>query len=386
MYTKPKLLFSLILILFLSACQNNPVDRESIEEEKQVANETVESEDKGKEEENKSEAIEKKSQADSEVVEVDQNEQQQSDGEEIDLNKVVKENNDNPKLFEDIEQKFYIQGVTLGDPKSLVIEKLGNPDEEKEDSSELDPSDTVLSYNNLNIYITNNKVTHMNLQTNEGFFKKEFYNLYPNRQYISEDSSMFYLYEEPTGHLIYAKYDNENFMVYFDYADGNFKLNLDEQWIIKTSDQNRLVVIEQNEPTVLYNTYTNERFGFTFEYPSDFVMDEPPTNGDGITVHNNELNVTAYGGHTNVVNEGETIETYYEEDLSSINAEISYQQIKDNWYVLSYKEGNEIVYKKFFFGDSTFNTFIITYPVEKQEVYEPIVTHISDSFVPSLNE
>lgn len=160
--------------------------------------------------------------------------------------------------------------------------------------------------------------------------------------------------------------------------------------LIDTEESREQVKVETKETNnntqkenVTYNVYQNERFGFSLQYPTNLTMDPPPTNGDGATFRNNELTITAYGYHTNVINDGETIETYYEQELNDIPVEITYKQLNTDWYVLSYNENGQIIYKKFFFGDHSANTFIITYPSSKQETYGPITTHISKTFVPA---
>ena len=114
-------------------------------------------------------------------------------------------------------------------------------------------------------------------------------------------------------------------------------------------------------------------------------MDPPPTNGDGARFYNEEFEITAYASHTNVINDGETIEMYFEDDLKSITEEIAYQRITEDWYVISYEENGKIIYKKFYFNDQVGTTFIISYPASKQEKYGPITSHIADTFVPSTN-
>jgi hypothetical protein len=152
------------------------------------------------------------------------------------------------------------------------------------------------------------------------------------------------------------------------------------------SKENTTTEKEQiTEEKVTYKTYTNGRFGFSLQYPTGLTMAPPPTNGDGANFYNEEIDIKAYGGHTNIVQQGETIETYYQQDINSIPGEIAYQKVTANWYVLSYKENGNIIYKKFFFGDSVFNTFIITYPANTQDKYGPITTHISQTFSPSTN-
>ncbi|MFV8826417.1 hypothetical protein [Alkalihalobacterium sp. APHAB7] len=138
---------------------------------------------------------------------------------------------------------------------------------------------------------------------------------------------------------------------------------------------------EAKKKQVSYQVYQNARFGFSIQYPSDLTMAPPPTNGDGARFYNNELEIVAFGGHTNIIDSGETIETYYYQDIVNISAPIGYQRLTDDWYVISYNENGTTVYKKFFFDDSTFNSFIISYPASKQEQYGPITDHIASTFI-----
>ena len=48
------------------------------------------------------------------------------------------------------------------------------------------------------------------------------------------------------------------------------------------------------------------------------------------------------------------------------------------------RKGILIHYKKFYFSENAFHTFVITYPASKQDLYGPIMTHISKSFVPGF--
>lgn len=109
-------------------------------------------------------------------------------------------------------------------------------------------------------------------------------------------------------------------------------------------------------------------------------MAPPPTNGDGVRFYSEDFEVTAYGNHTNIISENETIETYYNEDLNSIPVNIAYKRLTANWYVLSYEQNGLITYKKFFFGNEVANTIIMTYPASEQSKYGNSVTHIIESF------
>ena len=41
-----------------------------------------------------------------------------------------------------------------------------------------------------------------------------------------------------------------------------------------------------------YNTYKNDRYGFTVEYPTTFTKGEEPTNGDGRKFYNGDSTIT----------------------------------------------------------------------------------------------
>lgn len=135
-----------------------------------------------------------------------------------------------------------------------------------------------------------------------------------------------------------------------------------------------------------YNTYTNSRFGFTVQYPTTFIQGPLPTNNDGRDFSNGEANILAYAGHINVLEDNEIIETYYNRALEAAPGSISYKQLGNDWYVISYKVGNDTVYEKAIIGESIISTVIITYPSSKQNYYEPMVTQIAKTFKGGQNE
>ena len=93
----------------------------------------------------------------------------------------------------------------------------------------------------------------------------------------------------------------------------------------------------------MYQLYENGCYGFSMYYPKVVSKDPPPTNGDGARFYSEEFELTAYASHTNVIND--------EEDLNSITEEIAYQRLTADWYVISYEENGNIIYKKFYFND-----------------------------------
>ncbi|WP_080872049.1 hypothetical protein [Oceanobacillus timonensis] len=139
-----------------------------------------------------------------------------------------------------------------------------------------------------------------------------------------------------------------------------------------------------------YESYENGRFGFSVEYPSTFEADYMPENNDGIEVNDDTATIIASGSHASMteegsafVNEVESIEPYYEGDLAEAEEEggsISYQRQEDNWYVVSYHDGTNHIYKKSILGDDYIANLVIEYPADLQEEYEPMVERVSDTF------
>jgi len=195
--------------------------------------------------------------------------------------------------------------------------------------------------------------------------------------------------------LLHTKVQSEEALSYYENELANLtgRINdaLDELENAKTSTTINAAkekpIKPKEEPVEVeevrtYDTYTNERFGFSIQYPSDLTVGSPPTNGDGLNFYNEELEITVFGSHNSM---DESIESIYQQAINNIEVPIAYDRLADHWFVLSYIENGLITYEKFFYGDNVFNRFIITYPENKQEVYGPVTTHISDTFIPSAN-
>ena len=166
----------------------------------------------------------------------------------------------------------------------------------------------------------------------------------------------------------------------------NIYLNFEE---IETANSENLKESVQNNnespsqkgtESFSYNTYTNDRYGFTVEYPTIFTKGEAPTNGDGRKFYNAESTIFAYAGHINIIEDNETIETYYYRALENAPSPIAFQRLESDWYVISYHDGGNIVYQKGIIGEDIISTLIITYPSSKQAYYDPMVNRVAKSF------
>jgi tetratricopeptide (TPR) repeat protein len=127
-----------------------------------------------------------------------------------------------------------------------------------------------------------------------------------------------------------------------------------------------------------YKSYINDRFAFSIDYPITFIASPSPTNNDGITLSsqdgNTELTVS---GINNVLNQTPT--SAYN-DLLKDHSNAAYKDQESNWFVVSWLEGDKIVYEKSVVGSGSMNTFIIKYPSKQKDYYNSIVSQLNSSF------
>lgn len=187
---------------------------------------------------------------------------------------------------------------------------------------------------------------------------------------LSDKGIEFYVIDETSSGGQFYKFTFE------EKLDDNFS-NINKP----TRKETEVVEQSDNVEEFNYTTYYNTRFGFSLEHPTTFIEDGIPENNDGRGFVNEEASIDAVGRHINMLQDNETIETYYNGELESIDSEIAYQRLGDDWYVISYSDGNNIVYKKGIIGENIISELTITYPVNKQDYYEPMVTRVADSFI-----
>ncbi|WP_409291332.1 hypothetical protein [Peribacillus sp. SCS-37] len=137
---------------------------------------------------------------------------------------------------------------------------------------------------------------------------------------------------------------------------------------------------EEYKGKFFYSPYTNSRFGFTVEVPATFTAGPAPDNNDGREFYSGDAVITAYGSHINIIEDNETIETYYNRALDNLTVPASYQKLGTDWYVVSYMDGSNIVYEKAVIGEDIISHLTITYPSRAKAFYDPMVTHVSKTF------
>ncbi len=130
-----------------------------------------------------------------------------------------------------------------------------------------------------------------------------------------------------------------------------------------------------------YYIYTNSRYGYSIYYPQELNPNRMPANGDGqaFTSNDGSLSLTVFG--SNLVSE-EEIKDLYMDWMNTIQGEITYTVLEDNYFVLSWLEGNTIHYQKSYSGTGSQNTFIFSYPQDRAKDYNGAVEILESSFTP----
>lgn len=245
-------------------------------------------------------------------------------------------------VFEAKNHNLYIYGITLGDKKNTVVKKLGEPDEEKADDSDLNPTDSVLVYENLNIHITDDKVQRMYMDSSRKFFYDEFKGKYPKKEYMSEDGNVDYLYDDQSKHIVYAKYENNKYSIRFDLADPNFEFSLENGAIQPVDGQDSSENSEAGDKDITVNNYVELKKALQ-ENNSDsqFVkLGEDIKLSDTIDVNNKNIKVNG---------NGKTITSTQDKDAFEVKADnVSFENITvkpnntSSAFLITAKEGFEL--------------------------------------------
>ena len=148
-------------------------------------------------------------------------------------------------VFSEEQGIYYLYGVTLGDSKSEVIEKLGEDYKDVFDPEHnCTEADSVLEYDNLCVHLFEDKVLISIPRMDESYYEKIF-NEYDGEKFVDwqdkEDkyslSYARFFYSEGTSHILMAKYDPEkNLYVSLSYKDINFDETLKSPFLERILD------------------------------------------------------------------------------------------------------------------------------------------------------
>ena len=126
-----------------------------------------------------------------------------------------------------------------------------------------------------------------------------------------------------------------------------------------------------------YKLYTNVRYQYSIMYPNNLTVINDPDNGDGrkFKSMDGEVELSIYGSN-NISNK--TVNSMYYSAIKDSN--LPYKKQSGNWYVISYIEGDKVVYEKTAVGKGSINTFIFKYPINQKDRYSKVVEQLNKSF------
>ncbi len=127
--------------------------------------------------------------------------------------------------------------------------------------------------------------------------------------------------------------------------------------------------------------YHNSRYGFELDVPGNLQAREAPANEDGRTFTDERSELLAWGSN-NVTSQ--SLDQAYREALDAARQDgpIGYQASGKNWFVVSWVNGESIVYQKTFHGPGCSQSFRLTYPLGQKSKFDPIVKRVESSFKP----
>jgi hypothetical protein len=128
-----------------------------------------------------------------------------------------------------------------------------------------------------------------------------------------------------------------------------------------------------------WQTYINDRFGMSFDFPADvFAPQPPPENGDGRSFRSDNATLQIVAFH-NIDNRSPA--AFKRELLAGDGYEdVTYGPTGQTWFVLSGFRGDRIFYEKYLFNDDVVSVFGIEFPEGEKPYYAPIIERIEDSF------
>lgn len=132
---------------------------------------------------------------------------------------------------------------------------------------------------------------------------------------------------------------------------------------------------------VEYRNYLNEKFLCSIKYPSNLKVVEETANGNMLKSDDESISLQIYG--TNNTSH-DTIDSTYKQAIKNNNM---YYKVKgSNWFVISYVEGDKIIYQKKVVGKGSIDTFIFKFPANEKNKYANVVEMIEKSFKASSTD
>ena len=129
-----------------------------------------------------------------------------------------------------------------------------------------------------------------------------------------------------------------------------------------------------------YTRYRNDEYGYSIRYPAA-VLEPTRTIGDGrgraFETRDGAAAVIVYAVENA---DRQRLEAEYEKALNNPNMRVTYNVLRDDWYVVSGYEGDDVFYERVLLEDGMLKTFRTRYKSSQKDYYDPITAAISQSF------
>ena len=147
-----------------------------------------------------------------------------------------------------------------------------------------------------------------------------------------------------------------------------------------------LIFVSSALGQIKYQTYSNARFAYSIDYPTDLLTPQDESqNGDGrvFMAKKGSAELRVWGQYNALF---DTLKTAYLSDLKERGAGVTYKTLLADGYVISGTKGGKVYYQKTILsgtdGDAgaTFATFVIQYNKSEKAKWDPVAAKISRSF------
>ena len=130
-----------------------------------------------------------------------------------------------------------------------------------------------------------------------------------------------------------------------------------------------------------YKNYNNKKFSYSITYPDNLKIGAETANGNVLKSDDGKVSLQLYGTNNK---SDDTIDSIYNKAIKNTN--MYYKVKSENWFVISYIEGDEIIYQKKVVGKASTNTFIFKFPANQKDKYTEAVDKLEKSFKTSSTD
>ena len=133
-----------------------------------------------------------------------------------------------------------------------------------------------------------------------------------------------------------------------------------------------------------WSEHRNEKYGLRLKYPGEvFKLERTSEAGDGHVFVTQDGHARLLVGA--LANESGFTPVAYQDHVARQSYgkfKVTYRPLGKSWFVLSGEGDGKIFYEKVIFSCSgrLINSFAMIYPIERRDVFDPLVEQIEDSF------